>query len=342
MRSLFRTSTALLVAGLAACATAAEPKIAPLITGLNNPCGVAIQPSSGDLFVSDSGAGRVIRYNPASGGKATAAITDFGQDIYGKGPMYDIGPLGLLFLDKDTLAVGGGEHKDGSEILSIFAVPAAGKMVKADAAKYKLGPIAPGEQSQMGEGNFYGLAADKNAIYITSNGDDTKGWILRADISGDKPGELKPFIATKVALEDTDAPVGICLSKEGDLVVGQMGEVNKPGDSLLTTYDAKSGKLKMRAATGLHDIAALAYSPSGKLYAVDFAWIDAKQGGLFRLDVTKDNGSASVKAVKITSLDKPTAIVFDANGAAYVTVFGTAAEGSNKPAGQLLKITGDL
>jgi glucose/arabinose dehydrogenase len=342
MNSLFRAGGALIVAGLAVSAIAAEPKVTPVITGLNNPCGVAIQPSTGDLFVSDSAAGRVIRYNPAGGAKATAAITDFGQDIYGKGPMYNIGPLGLVFLDKDTLAVGGGENKDGSELLSIFAVPAAGKKVKADQAKHKLGPIAPGEQSQMGEGNFYGLAADKSAIYVTSNGDDTKGWILRAEISGSQPSELKPFIATKVALEDTDAPVGICLSKEGDLIVGQMGEVNKPGDSLLTSYDAKSGKLKMRAATGLHDIAALAYSPAGKLYAVDFAWVDAKQGGLFRLDVTKENGSTSVKAVKIVSLDKPSAIVFDQQGAAYVTVFNTPAEGSDKPAGQLLKITGDL
>jgi sugar lactone lactonase YvrE len=341
MRSLFR-STALWVAMAAGVASAAEPKISPLITGLDNPCGVAIQPMTGDLFVADSAAGRVIRYNPNSGGRATPVITDFGQDIYGKGPMYNIGPLGLLFLNRDTLVVGGGGKVDGSELLYIYTVPASGKMIKADAAKHELGPIAPGEQSQMGEGNFYALAADRNGIYITSNGDDTKGWILKASLNNGQPGELKPFIATKVALEDTDAPVGICMSKEGDLVVGQMGEVNKPNDSLLTTYDPKSGKLLSRAATDLHDIAALAYSPSGKLYALDFAWIDAKEGGLFRLDVSKDGGTTTVKSVKIAPLDKPTAMVFDQQGACYVTTFETAPEGSNKPAGRLLKITGDL
>jgi hypothetical protein len=50
----------------------------------------------------------------------------------------------------------------------------------------------------------------------------------------------------------------------------------------------------------------------------------------------EDKSSATAK--KIMALDKPSAMVFDANGALYVTVFGTAAEGDSAPAGQLLKI----
>lgn len=320
---------------------AAEPKVSVVFSGLDNPCGVALQPGSGDVFVSDSAAGRIVRYNPKSeGNKALPVVTDFAQDIYGKGPMYNIGPLGLAFAGDGILVVGGGENKDGSEIVSVFAVPAAGKMIKASDAKFKLGPIGPSAESVMGEGNFYGLALTQGAIYVTSNGDDTKGWILKAEMTAAGPSGLKPFIATKVALEDTDAPVGITMSKEGNLMVGQMGEVNKPADSLLTSYSPQ-GKLLMRAATGLHDIAGLAYSPSGKLYAVDFAWIDPTQGGLFRLDLTKDGDSTKVKAVKIAALDKPSALAFDKDGAAYVTVFGTAKEGGGKP-GQLVKITGDL
>jgi sugar lactone lactonase YvrE len=338
MKTTLCLGTLLAVASLAA---AAEPKKTPLITGLDNPCGVAIQPGTGDVFVADSAAGRIVRYNPTSAGRALPVVTDFGQDIYGKGPMYNIGPLGLGFLNQNTLVVGGGENKDGAEILSVFAVPPAGKMVKAEDAKYKLGPIAPGEASQMGEGNFYALGITPNAIYVTSNGDDTKGWILRSEVKNGVPGELKPFIATKVALEDTDAPVGITMASDGNLIVGQSGEVNKPNDSLLTSY-SPDGKLLMRAATNLHDITGLAYSPSGKLYAVDFAWITPADGGLFRLDVTKNGGSATVKAVKITSLDKPTAMAFDKEGNLYVTVFGTAAEGSKAKPGQLIKISGDL
>jgi hypothetical protein len=255
--------------------------------------------------------------------------------------MYTIGPLGLGFLSQNLLVVGGGERKDGEEILSIFALPAAGSSITADRARYKFGPLAPGPQTQTGEGNFYGIAVTPQAIYVTSNGDDTKGWILKADVADNTPGQLKPFIATKVALGDTDAPVGITIAADGNLVVGQMGEMDKPNDSLLTVYDAKTGKLRLRAATGLHDIAGLAYSASGKLYAVDFAWFEQSQGGLFRLDVSQSGGVTSARPVKILSLDKPTAMAFAADGSLYVTLFGTAKD-DGKPAGQLLKINGDL
>ncbi|MEK6239689.1 MAG: hypothetical protein N2C14_33635, partial [Planctomycetales bacterium] len=144
---------------------------------------------------------------------------------------------------------------------------------------------------------------------------------------------------------EVDAPVGITIGPEGKLVVSQMGEMNVPKDSLLTVYDPKSGKLEWKAATGLFDIAAVAYSKSGKLYALDFAWLDTKQGGLFRLDVSKENGKTSVKATKILSLDKPSAMAFaeeDGAEVLYVTVFGSGKEGAKKKPGQLLKITGKL
>ena len=71
---------------------AAEPTT--VIEGLNNPCGVAIQPGTGDIFVADSGAARIVRI---SEGKLSEVIIDFPIDVYGKGPKYNIGPLGLAF-----------------------------------------------------------------------------------------------------------------------------------------------------------------------------------------------------------------------------------------------------
>ncbi len=55
------------------------------------------------------------------------------------------------------------------------------------------------------------------------------------------------------------------MTKDGaSLVVGQMGEMNVPGDSLLCMYDAATGKLQKSLKTGLHDIAGLAYSPKNR------------------------------------------------------------------------------
>ena len=172
-------------------------------------------------------------------------------------------------------------------------------------------------------------------MFATANGDDTKGWIVRAEIdSSGHPANLKRFIATKEAVE-VDAPVAITVTPSGDLAVGQMGEITVPGDSLLSIYDPKSGELKSNFETGLSDITGLAYSPAtGKLYATDFSWYDTSKGGLFELVVSGDK----CEAKKIVDLDKPTALAFDADGHLYVTIIGTKKEGSDKPSGKVVRL----
>lgn len=303
-----------------------------VLSDLNNPCGLAIQPETGTVFVADSGNHQVVKLVD---GKAEAVITDFPADVYGKGPMVNIGPLGLLFLDKNTLVVGGGGLPDGEELLRVYTLPEDGKPIKADAMKtsYKLAET----DEIKGEGNFYALAATPEAIYVTCNGDDTKGWVSRAALKGTEVESYERYLATKEATA-VDAPVGITVSPDGYLVVGQMGEINIPEDSLLTFYDANSKEMLLNLKTGLHDIAAVAYSPRGQLYVLDYAWADASQGGLFQV-IEDEEEESGIRTKKITSLDKPTAMVFDSKGALYITVIGEAEEGNSK--GQLLRIPED-
>jgi DNA-binding beta-propeller fold protein YncE len=321
---------------------AAEQPIARRFVGnLDNPSGVAIQPGTGHLFVAEHrGVVRFFEKEPGPDGKKARGrameVAKYATDIYGKGPMYDIGPLGVAFQDASHIVVGDGSRVDGEELVRIYEVNStpAEKPAAEDSAKTTLGPIKAGEASAKGEGNFYGIAVTKDAIYVTCNGDDTKGWISRAEIKDGKVGELKPFIATKEKL-GVDAPVGITVGPDGGLVVSQMGEMNVPGDSLLTIYDANSGELKAKFETGLHDIAGLAYSPAtGKLYGVDFAWSDTKQGGLFELTISGDKCTTR----KVVELDKPTAITFDDKGNAYVAVFGTAEEGATIKPGHVVRV----
>ncbi|MCA9053151.1 MAG: hypothetical protein KDA75_04905, partial [Planctomycetaceae bacterium] len=320
---------------------AQNPVARPYARNLDNPSGIAIQPGTGNVFVTDHrGVVRFFQKPADADGKKVRGrameINKYPTDVYGKGPMYDIGPLGLAFMDETHVVIGDGSRVDGEELVRIYEVAAtpADKPAAEGSATTTLGPITASDLTAKGEGNFYGIAVTKDAIYVTCNGDDTKGWISRAVIENGKPGELKPFIATKEKL-GVDAPVGLTVAKNGDLVVSQMGEMNVPGDSLLTIYDAKTGELKAKYETGLHDIAGLAYSPaSGKLYAVDFAWSDTTQGGLFELVVEGDKCTTR----KVTSLDKPTAIAFDKQGNAFITAFGTAEEGVKTKPGQVLRV----
>ncbi|MDA7978310.1 MAG: hypothetical protein MPJ50_06010 [Pirellulales bacterium] len=316
-----------------------------LIKNLHNPCGLAVQPETGDVFIADSAASRVLRYGTVVNDKntyeVTEVITGFPSDVYGKGPMYNVGPMGLLFLDKETLVVGGGGHKDGEELLRFYELPAAGGTKTADQMKFTMGPIGPGDKSETGEGNFYALAKAGDAIFVTCNGDDTKGWISRCTIQGGEPAEYGTFIATKEATQ-VDAPVGITTDKDGNLIVGQMGEITVPADSLLTCYNPETGEMIWNATTDRFDITAVAFNPkTGTLYCLDFGWMDESQGGLYRLDITDgDDGSKSVTSTKIETLDKPAAMAFGEDGTLFVVEFGTAKEGDLNHPGSLWRFDG--
>ena len=325
----------------------ADIKVDEVLKNLNNPCGVAVQPETNTVFVSESGAGRVIR---VIDGKSENVIVDFPMDTYGKGPTYDIGPLGLTFLDKDTLVVGGGGNPDGEELVRIYTIePPGSAPLKASDMADSVGPLEA-DGDVVGEGNFHAVVATGGAVYATGNGDDTKGWIARAAwkrtaaVAPLAMEELTRFIATKEAV-NVDAPVGLTVSPDGHLVVGQMGEITEGKDSQLTFYSASTGKLLLNLETGLRDITGLAYAPtSEQLYALDFAWSDTGKGGLFRLDGEGSGRDQSCNAVKIRSLDKPTAIAANSDDVLYVTILGTQKEKPKKGElpGRLLKIRGDL
>jgi DNA-binding beta-propeller fold protein YncE len=322
---------------LAASVLGEDAKVETIVAGLKNPCGVAVQPDSGALFVSESGAGRIVRVDD---GKLIEIVRGSPLDTYGKGPTYKIGPLGILFLDKKTLVVADGGYPDGEEFVRVFQLPedADQTLDYEEDARAKMGPLDAAD-GQKPEGNFYGLAANKAAIYVTSNGDDGEGWIASSEINGTKFGGLERTIATKREV-DVDAPVGITLSPRGEIVVGQMGEIDRPRDSLLSFYSAKTHKLLLNLETGLHDITGLAFSPkTGLLYATDFAWTAPNEGGVYRLDSQITAGRQAIKAVKIASLARPTAIAFDKEGSAYITVIGNP-QGDDDAAGSLVKISG--
>lgn len=299
------------------------PKVSVVVEGLDNPCGVAVQPGTGTVFVADSGALRIVKIVD---GKAEPVVTDFTVDVYGKGPQYNIGPLGLAFLDENTLVVGGGGKIDGEDQIFVFNLKDATLPLKAEQAKTTFALAANGELK--GEGNFYALGVTADGVYVTCNGDDTKGWVSKAARNGVELTGFERYLATKEAVE-VDAPVGITVSPRGELVVGQGGEVNVANDSLLSFYDPASKKLLLNLKTELHDITGLAYSPRGQLYAVDFAWLDTTQGGLFQL--LKDEAKG-IRTKKILPLDKPTAMAFGPDGSLYVTII------AGEKNGKLIKI----
>jgi DNA-binding beta-propeller fold protein YncE len=197
--------------------------------------------------------------------------------------------------------------------------------MKVDTAVATLGPIKSGKDTLKGEGTYYGVAVGADAIWVTCQGDDSKGWVAKAEIKDSKSselklGELKPLIQTKTVTE-TALPSAITFTPDGkELIVGQMGDTDSDAtDSILAFYDPTNGSLKRKLKAGLRDLTGLAYSPKTKtLYATDLSLKSPFSGGLFALAIDGE----TVKTTKIAPLDKPTALAFDAGGHLYVSILG--------------------
>jgi DNA-binding beta-propeller fold protein YncE len=304
-----------------------------------NPSGIAVQPETGHLFVCMTD--RIVRIIPGDTHEVHDEVIGFPNETYGKGPVYEIGPLGLAFFNKNTLVVGDGGQDDGVEIVRIYTVGdkplAKDKVQKADKMTSFSSPIPPSDQSLLGEGNFYGIAILGSTVFVTCNGDDSKGWIAKMELDLKMPAPLKltPFIKSK-ELTETNAPMGATITPDGKLLVCQYGANNANPDSLLTFYDPATGKLEKMLKTGLRDLTGVAYSPkTGKLYATDFSWAEPTKGGLYRLEIV----GSQVNAEKLAALERPTALAFTPAGKLYVSTVG-AEPAKGKRTGQMFVFEG--
>ena len=93
-----------------------------------------------------------------------------------------------------------------------------------------------------------------------------------------------------------------------------------------------------RSLTALRELMADQPPLSKRLFALDFAWLPDREAGLYRLDKVGTGDGQTVNAIKITALDKPSAMAFAPDGTLYVTVFGTAKDGDAQKPGKLLKL----
>ena len=318
------------------CATSSlgqDASFEVVLEGLNNPTSVAIQPGTGDVFVCDSGAKRVIR---VVDGEAEEVITGFPKDVFGKGPLYDIGPLSLLFIDQDTLMVGGGGMLEGEDTIALYKIPSKGEpAIPADQFEGEAKSL-PASDDQPGEGDFYGLARTGRGVFVTCNGDDEKAWIGLATL---EDGLLKDFTRSIALKEKTqvNGPVAITYSPDGFLAIGQMGSTRGNRDSVLTFCDPDDGEILATFTTGLNDITGLAYGPKrGRLFATEFNWQNKSEGALVKLVGAGDKCNAR----KVITLEKPTSLAFTKSGELYVTLAGNTSEGVEEPDGKLVMIKG--
>jgi hypothetical protein len=312
-----------------------------VVEGLDNPCGLALRPSSErdvsqEILFVESGAGRVLGFAPEKQHDTREVVKGLVPD--------DVAPLNtrggawsLGFVTPTKLAVYGGMPGGGNRV-GVFALPAEHVPVAADKFDHEV--VIAEDQAAESKPVLAAMAFGETAAYFT-NGAAEPGQVYRSGLAANRIESPQPLLNTAES-HQSRWPTGLCLSPSAKmqyLVTAFAGEVGDERDSRVVFLIPNSGKIALDLMPGLLDMVGLGYSPSGQLYAIDLAWQEAQGGGVYRLDDARYEGQPACRAVKIAEIARPTSLLFDPSGAIYVTAWG---EGNDSKSGAVVKITGEF
>lgn len=337
-------SVVLVTACCSAACLAQEVKIETVLSALIHPSGVAIRPGGAgepyEVFVAESGAQRIVKMRSDRPNQKANAIQGFDAAANDGDPLRSGSPLGLLFLDREHLVVGG----SGSlPYVGLFEIGDANQPLSADQMKQRVALPVPPDVSELPYGGCYAfsrtrpndLVPDMLLVAVVGDGRVSDIWKIR--VRAGTMADMNRFGATI----DDDAgtvPAAVAVSEQGFVLAARNGAKR---DSLLTFQNPISGAAVMRLPTELHKIVGLAYSTrSPNLYALDQSTALPNDAGLFRMEDAGEAGRPALKAVRIQTIRKPTALAFGPDGALYVTAWNDADGRADQ--GVLLRITGDL
>jgi hypothetical protein len=289
------------------------PSAAPEVTlqNLNRPCGIAFRPGSTadrfDVFIAETGAGRVVRWSAASRERPVEVIKGFqvSDQIDRFAPL---GPVSLVFLDPGMLVVGASTADGGSLVRSYelsvdepLEASADQAAASSDAAKSVCLSLTRTRANE--------FIAD--ALVLTIHTPD-RGDVLKSRVQAGIVGQPKQFLNS----EPNASPLAITTSPTGRIVVaGANGE--------LTFYNPIDAHAELRLSTKLQHIVGLAYSPTTEnLYAADF------EQGIYRIDDVSQAAHPACKPVRIADIDQASALAFAPDGSLYVVTFGDGKNGT--------------
>lgn len=309
-------------------AFAEEATVNTVLGGLHRPCGIAVRTGGTadrfEVFVAESGAGRVVRWSIRAPQDVDAVVTGFKTNTAAE-PSQQTGPRVLWFLDPGLLLVGTTRDDDG-DLVRAYELPDEDQPLAANAARE-----SSSSRSEQDGATCFAVArtrANENVpdlLILAIRGADGHARLRKARLQAGVVGALTPLAANDAADDAAASPNAVAITGSGRILVADSG-------GRLTFYNPIDGTVELAMPTDLKQIVDLAYSPTtGCLYAADFG------GGIYRIDDASEPGHPACQAVKIADVSRPTALAFAPDGNLYVTTFG-----SKDDDGTLTTIAGDL
>jgi sugar lactone lactonase YvrE len=308
---------------------AADVKVETVLTGLHHPCGITLRPNGTadkyELFIADSGAGRVVKWTNHDRGRTVEVITGFPAASARDLPQ-QAGPLGLLFLDPGLLVVG--STTEAGDLVRVYELPEDEKSISADRANSSGQALSKSARAGGRPVACNSLTrtrandAVQDALVLVIRGAGQNAEVVKSRVQAGVLGSPQPFSSISVTVNA--ASPAVATSNSGRIIVAREHRI-----SYLSPLD---GIVELDLTTDLSSVVGLASNPiTGNLYAADYS------GGIYRIDDASEAGKPACRTVKIADISRPTAITFAPDGALYVTSFGAGDRD-----GTLQVVTGDL
>jgi len=291
-------------------AQSATPEV--ILRELNRPCGIAFRPGGTadrfDVFIAESGAGRVVRWSAATPGRTVEAVTGF--KVSGEFNRFvPQGPVALAFLDPGLMVVGA-STADGGALVRSYELPEDGARLDATTDQTAARRAAANSVClSLARTRVNEFVGDALVMAIHDGG---RNALLKSRVQAGIVGQPRPFNQRELLA----APRVVATSPAGRIVVAD-------DKGTLTFYNPIDGDAELRLTTKLEQIVGLAYSPTtGSLYAADFA------AGLYRIDDASQPGKPACNPVRLADIKQASALAFAPDGSLYVVTFGDGTNGT--------------
>jgi hypothetical protein len=323
-------------------AIAAEPAKVTVETvahGLHDPRAIAVRPDTGsgamELFIAETGAGRVTKVVPGKSEKPADVISGFSTKA-----AHSTGVQSVFFLDRSRLVASGGDD-DGKPFVRLYEVPESNTPLAADQAKDDA-DLAENDQGPKLEAHGFSHIARSRQnekvgdfLIVAALGDSQPTGIAYIPV---RAGTLADIFPIRLTGTSTDiAPTAITVAPSGYLVVASNRGGESEDSATFAFINPITRRIVMQIPASLTSVAALAYSPkTGNLYAAGVSKAEGRKSGVFRIDSGDPSSHTSIP-VKIANIEQPTALSFAMDGSLYVTT-----SGNDKDDGTLVRVTGEL
>ena len=322
--------------------------------GLNGPMGVLVD-DDGNVWIAESGTGgeqetmspipggngpvavrygataRILRIAPDGSIREEAVLPSF---MLGDQPY---GAAGLAIVDGVLYASSGGrvEGASGERLPNVAAVVRVADGQVTEVANTWDIERSENPAGAVVETNPWGLAAGPDGMLWLADAagntlwriDPASGALQLAAVFEAMPGPI-PNPARGGALEIEPVPTGVAVGGNGEVFVSLLpGMPFLPGSAKVVRVSADG--VVSDHATGLTMLTDLAVGPDGRLYAVSLGEFTERgptpnSGAVLRI------GPDTTSEAVLSGLSAPTAIAFDRDGNAYVTLNGAGPPGTGR------------